>query len=266
MCRLASFCTQEMDSTPPATKISPSPAMIRCAAMAIVCSPDEQKRFTVAPATVTGQPARSAIWRAMLPPVAPSGVAQPISTSSTSAGSSLARSIACLTTWPPIVAPWVMFSAPRQDLARPVRAVETTTASFMRNAPARSIGRSLDRTTVDAVPGLSEHAPHHRLEHRERQGFFFGIERRVVVQLAKLGRAFEIRESAKSLADVAIHVQVMEEVVSLKDAVLLHHPVILLRHERFQDRRRDIRMVEGAERIADVMQQRAYDILLVAPG
>jgi hypothetical protein len=37
------------------------------------------------------QPARSAIWRAMLEPVAPSGVAQPMMTSSTSAGSMPAR-------------------------------------------------------------------------------------------------------------------------------------------------------------------------------
>ena len=52
-------------------------------------------------------------------------------TSSTSAGSSLARSIACLTACPPIVAPWVMLSAPRQDLQSGVRAVETITASVM---------------------------------------------------------------------------------------------------------------------------------------
>jgi len=130
MWRFDSFCTHEIDSTPPATKMSPSPAITRCAAIAIVCSPEEQKRLTVAPGTVTGQPARSAICRAMLAPVAPSGYAQPISTSSTSAGSICARSMACFTTWPPSVAPWVMLNPPRQDLARPVRAVETMTASF----------------------------------------------------------------------------------------------------------------------------------------
>jgi hypothetical protein len=76
--------------------------------MAIVCRPLEQKRLTVMPLVVTGRPARSTICRAMLPPVAPSGVAQPISTSSISAGSMPARSIAALTAWPPRVAPWVM--------------------------------------------------------------------------------------------------------------------------------------------------------------
>src|SRR5947208_5172689 len=103
--------------------------MMRCAARAIVCSPDEQKRFTVIPGTVTGQPARIAIWRAMFQPVAPSGLAHPMITSSTSSGSTLARLSAAWTTCPPIFAPCVMLSAPRQLLQSGVRAVETITAS-----------------------------------------------------------------------------------------------------------------------------------------
>jgi hypothetical protein len=91
MCRFISCCTQEMLSTPPATNTSASPAMMRCAARAMVCRPDEQKRLTVMPEVVTGQPARKAIWRAMLAPVAPSGLAQPMITSSTSAASMPAR-------------------------------------------------------------------------------------------------------------------------------------------------------------------------------
>jgi hypothetical protein len=42
--------------------------MMRCAASAIVCKPLEQKRFTVAPATLTGKPAASAACRAMFQP------------------------------------------------------------------------------------------------------------------------------------------------------------------------------------------------------
>ena len=97
----------------------------------MVCRPDEQKRLMVMPDVVTGQPAASAICRAMLAPVAPSGLAQPITTSSTSAGSIFARSMACFTAWPPIDAPCVMLKAPFQDLARAVRAVETMTASVI---------------------------------------------------------------------------------------------------------------------------------------
>src|SRR5690606_24628256 len=83
------------------------------------------------PETVMGRPALRAIWRAILAPVAPSGLAQPMITSSTSAGSMPARCTACWTTWPPSVAPWVMLKAPFQLLARGVRAVETMTALVM---------------------------------------------------------------------------------------------------------------------------------------
>src|SRR5262245_31066518 len=65
----------------------------------------------------------------MLRPVAPSGFAHPMITSSISPGSSCARWMAWHSAWPPIVAPWVMLNAPRQLLQSGVRAVETTTAS-----------------------------------------------------------------------------------------------------------------------------------------
>src|SRR5258708_5654641 len=118
-------------SSPPAATTAPSPARTRCAASAMVCRPEEQKRFTVMPGTVTGQPARSAICRAILPPVAPSGVAQPMITSSTSSASTFARSSAACTACPPIFAPWVMLSEPRQLLHSGVLAVETITASVI---------------------------------------------------------------------------------------------------------------------------------------
>ena len=63
----------EMISTPPAIMAgAPSTAMLP-AAMAIACRPEAQKRLTVAPAIVTGRPARMLLWRAMLRPVVPSG-------------------------------------------------------------------------------------------------------------------------------------------------------------------------------------------------
>src|SRR5262245_31261675 len=67
----------------------------------------------------------------MFAPVAPSGWAQPMITSSTSAGSIPARDTACCTTCAPRVAPWVMLKAPRQDLHSGVRAVDTITASLI---------------------------------------------------------------------------------------------------------------------------------------
>src|SRR5258707_138403 len=105
--------------------------MMRCDAVAMVCRPEEQKRLMVMPDAVMGRPALSAIWRAMFMPVAPSGLAQPMITSSTAAGSMPARCTACCTAWPPSVAPWVMLKEPFQLLARGVRAVETITADVM---------------------------------------------------------------------------------------------------------------------------------------
>src|SRR5262245_45300251 len=68
---------------------------------------------------------------AMLPPVAPSGLAQPSTTSSTCAGSMPARLTACAITWPPSSAPCVRLKAPRTARPIGVRAVETMTASTM---------------------------------------------------------------------------------------------------------------------------------------
>jgi len=53
-CLFISFCTSEIDSTPPGDEHLASPARMRCAASAMVCRPEEQKRFTVMPGTCAG--------------------------------------------------------------------------------------------------------------------------------------------------------------------------------------------------------------------
>ena len=50
----------EMLSTPPATMQSAPSERIELAAIAMVCRPEEQKRFTETPAVVFGRPASSA--------------------------------------------------------------------------------------------------------------------------------------------------------------------------------------------------------------
>ena len=84
-----------------------------CAAIAIVCNPDEQKRFTVAALAVTGIPALIEAWRATFWPCAPSGNPQPIQTSSTSSGSTPARSSAFAITCPANVIGDVLLKLPR---------------------------------------------------------------------------------------------------------------------------------------------------------
>ena len=124
-------CTSETDSRPPAIITGTLSTSTRWAAIEMVCRPDEQKRFTVTPETLTGAPARIAETRATLEPVVPSGAAQPRITSSTSPSSTLARSAACLMTCAPMSAPWVSLKMPRNALPIGVRAVETMTASAM---------------------------------------------------------------------------------------------------------------------------------------
>ncbi len=63
----------EMLSTPPAIIAGTPSTTMRPAAIAIACSPDAQKRFTVVPAMPIGSPARTIVWRATLRPVVPSG-------------------------------------------------------------------------------------------------------------------------------------------------------------------------------------------------
>ena len=74
-------------STPAAMKASPSPALIACAAMRIVCSDDEQYRVTVVPGT-SGRPASTLTTRPMLKPCSPPGSPQPRIRSSISPRSS----------------------------------------------------------------------------------------------------------------------------------------------------------------------------------
>ena len=109
----------EMLSTPPATTQSaPSPRMW-FAAMAIVCRPEEQKRFTLVPAVVFGMPASSAARRAMF---GAAWALLPKMQSSTKSASTPDLATACLIACAAIDIGGVTLNPPRPDLARPVRA------------------------------------------------------------------------------------------------------------------------------------------------
>ncbi len=79
--------TMLIDSVPPATTLCAKPHMMRSAAKAIDCRPDEQKRLMVTADAATGTPARRLAMRATFSPCSASGIAQPRITSSISAGS-----------------------------------------------------------------------------------------------------------------------------------------------------------------------------------
>ena len=77
-----------MVSVPPPIMASASPRRMRSAAIATACTPEEQNRFIVRPATLSGRPASSTPMRATFMPCSASGIAQPIMASSISFGSS----------------------------------------------------------------------------------------------------------------------------------------------------------------------------------
>src|SRR5436190_7736291 len=89
---------RDIDSTPPATKRSPSPAATAWQAETTAERPDAQRRFTVTPATDSGKPARRTAIRATFRLSSPAWFAQPKYTSSISAGSAPARSTAAVIT------------------------------------------------------------------------------------------------------------------------------------------------------------------------
>ena len=71
-----------------------------CAAIITACDPEEQKRFTVVAATSFGKPAAMAAIRDVFIPWHPSGMPQPLMTSSISAGSRFGtRSTTDLSVW-----------------------------------------------------------------------------------------------------------------------------------------------------------------------
>ena len=127
-----------MLSMPPETTNSAEPArMMSCASM-VAFMPEPQTLFTVVAPVASGRPAPRAAWRAGAWPW-PAGSTQPMKTSSTFSGASLARSSAAPITCDPSLCAASGDSSP---MKRPsgVRAAETMTtgsaASAMTRLPA----------------------------------------------------------------------------------------------------------------------------------
>ena len=83
-----------IDSSPPATKRSPSPAITAWQAPTTAASPEAQSRLTVTPAADSGSPASSAAIRATLRLSSPAWFAAPNQTSSICSAGTPARATA----------------------------------------------------------------------------------------------------------------------------------------------------------------------------
>src|ERR1044071_6366864 len=119
-------------STPPATITSAPPLLMRSAAIAIDCKPDEQKRLIVIALVSTGKPARIAAARATFIPCSASGIAHPMITSSISEVCKPGtRATASLITAAPISSGRVVRNVPFGALPTAVRTAVTITASLI---------------------------------------------------------------------------------------------------------------------------------------
>jgi len=116
-----------MDSMPPATAMSTSPAWIACAASITALSPEPQTLLTVMAATCSDRPPLSAACRAAFWP-SPAETTLPMMHSSTDAGSIPARRTASRTTIAPSCGAVNSFRDPR-NFPIGVRTAETMTTS-----------------------------------------------------------------------------------------------------------------------------------------
>src|SRR5918993_1403474 len=126
--------TRLIDSTPPATTTSYCPAITPAAAKCTDCCDEPHCRSTVTPVTDSGQPAVRTAVRAMSNVCSPTWPTQPQMTSSTTPGSTPARSASALSTCADCSAGWTPESPPLRPPTG-VRTASTITASRMVLAP-----------------------------------------------------------------------------------------------------------------------------------
>src|SRR6185369_10380824 len=105
-------------------------------------------------------------------------------------------------------ASWVWQDISSRAAAAAVRARNN---QFLRKNRSGGFGDGL----VDAVERAFEQAPDHRLEKGERGAVIIGIERRLVIELAEARGILEMLMAAKRLTHVAVHSEVMEEIIAL---------------------------------------------------
>src|SRR4030088_3087908 len=171
-----------IDSMPPATAMSMSPARMPWSAIITALSPEPHTLLIVSAATWWGRPPWSAAWRAGFCP-RPADTTLPMMHSSTIAGSMPARRTASATTSAPSCVAVKPFSAPR-NFPVGVRTADTMTDSRTANLDpldgiraekraqafqdhrrrAHDLARPLRRLRVDRVDAVLEFPRRHALE------------------------------------------------------------------------------------------------------
>src|ERR1700722_6174706 len=110
---------------------------------------------------------------------------------------------------------------------------------------------------------LSEHVDHHGLKVLERLGVVLRVEGLLVVLISEAFGEVVPRLATMLLAQVGIHTEVFVVVAALEVLMERDHAVDLVAHVGLQDLSRDFGMVGYGDQLADVVQQRGDDDLLI---
>ena len=90
----------------------------------------------------------------------------------------------------------------------------------------------LCRALVDAVERATEKLHHHRFKKLQRERVIIWIKGWAVIFVDKLFGIGKPLMPAKLLPHVAVKTQMMEEILPLENAVILHNPKEFFRNER----------------------------------
>ncbi len=111
---------------------------------------------------------------------------------------------------------------------------------------------------------MAEQLVKHRFEGLEWHRSETGIKGDLIEQAAEFLGVLKVRMPPELVPHVAIEPQEMEEVISLENGVMLDDPVVLLRHEGLDDGGRDLGVIAGTQRVADIVQQGTDHVFFVS--
>lgn len=123
-------------------------------------------------------------------------------------------------------------------------------------------GRERGRIAFD-VWRSRENTSNHRGEKIERLGREVGIESHLVPPFNEPDGAVVIGAVFVSVPGVAVPTDVVKVVVSLKNRVVLQHPVIRLRDKGLQEFGDETTVIHRRDKMTEVVQESAYDGFLI---
>jgi hypothetical protein len=137
------------------------------------------------------------------------------------------------------------FRTPRPRTSQKRRGVRFDRSSYLASAARgdRELFCRLD--DIDRSARSAKQLLNHRLEGLKRHRSEIGIEGDLIEQATEFLRLLEMRRLTVLLAHIAIEPQEVEEIIPLKDIVMLDDLVVLRPPEGLDDHGRDVRVIVG---------------------